>query len=102
MVGICCTPRIVVRTRNIFLIFGILGSEVSLPRPTKTTGVLTLRLRECSPVLLEFPDRGKKLPVRKATNCSLQSAVASGGSKVAGRVTDARAIEFWRRKHHVS
>lgn len=60
------------------------------------TGVLTQRLRECSPVLLEFPDRGKKLPVLNATNCSLQSAGASGGNRVAGRVTEARATEFCR------
>lgn len=62
------------------------------------TGVFTLRLRECSPLLLEFPDSGKKLPVLKTTNCSLQSAGASGGNRVAGRVTEARATEFWRKK----
>lgn len=62
------------------------------------TGVLTLRRRECSPVLLEFPDRGKKLPLLKATNCSLQSSGASGGNRVAGRVTEAKATEFWRGK----
>ena len=55
------------------------------------TGVLTFRLRECSTVLLEFADGGKKLPFRKATNCSLQSPAASGGKRVAGRVTEARA-----------
>lgn len=49
-------------------------------------------------MLLEFPDKGKKLPVLKATNCSLQSAGASGGNRVAGRVTEARATEFWRKK----
>lgn len=63
------------------------------------TGVLTLRRRECSPVLLEFPDRGKKLPVLKATNCSLQSAGALGGNRVAGRVTEARATEFCRKNN---
>lgn len=72
--------------------------DTSLPRSTKMTGVLTLRRRECSPVLLEFPDRGKKLPVRKATNCSLQSAGALGGNRVAGRVTEAKAMEFWRER----
>lgn len=46
--------------------------------------------------MLEFPERGKKRPVRKATNCSLQSAGASGGNREAGSVTEARAIEFWR------
>lgn len=76
------------------------AAGLGLPRPTKRTGVLTLRLRECSAVLFAFPDTGKKLPVRKATNCSLQSAVASGGNKVAGRVTEARATEFWREKSH--
>lgn len=70
----------------------------SSPMPTKMTGVLTLRRRECSPVLLEFPDRGKRLPVLNATNCSLQSAGASGGNRLAGRVTEARATEFWRKK----
>lgn len=59
------------------------------------TGVFTLRLRVCSPLLLEFTDRGKKLPVRKATNCSLQSAVVSGANRVAGIVTEAKATEFW-------
>lgn len=56
------------------------------------------RLRKCSPALLEFPDTGKKLPVLKATNWSLQSVVASGGNRVGGRVTDAKATEFWRKK----
>lgn len=64
------------------------------------TGVLTLRRREFSPVMLEFPDRGKRLPVLNATNCSLQSAGASGGNRVAGRVTEAKATEFWREKKH--
>ena len=72
--------------------------EISSPRPTKMTGVLTLRRRESSPELLEFPESGKKLPVLKATNCSLQSAGASGGNRVAGRVTEARATEFWRKR----
>lgn len=49
--------------------------------------------------MLEFPDTGKKLPVLKATNCSLQSAGASGGNRVAGRVTEARATEFWRKEN---
>lgn len=62
------------------------------------TGVLTLRLRECSAVVFEFVERGKKLPVRKATNCSLQSDAASGGNRVAGRLTEAKATEFWRKK----
>lgn len=63
------------------------------------TGVLTLRLWECPTALLEFGNRGKKLPVRKATNCSLQSAAASGGNRVAGRVTEAKATAFWRKKN---
>lgn len=58
------------------------------------TGELTLRRRERSPVLFELPDRGKKMPLLKATNCSLQSAGASGGKRVGGRVTEAQALEF--------
>lgn len=72
------------------------------PRPTNRTGVLTLRRRACSPVLLEFPDRGKKLPVLYATNCSLQSAGVSGANRVSGRVTEAKATEFYQEwKKHI-
>ena len=48
--------------------------------------------------MLEFPVNGKKRPVRNATNWSLQSAGASGGKREAGRVTEARAMEFWRKR----
>lgn len=53
-------------------------------------------------MVLEFPVKGKKLPVRKATNCSLQSAAASEANRLAGRVTEAKATEFWRIKKGVS
>lgn len=70
-----------------------------LPSPTKMTGVLTLRRREMSTrPLLEFPIKGKNLPVRNATNCSLQSAGASGGNREGGSETEAKAKEFYERK----
>ena len=59
------------------------------------TGVLTLRLRAWSDRPLEFPTKGKNRPVRKATNCSLQSTGAVGGKRDEGRETDARAMAFY-------
>lgn len=69
----------------------------SSPKPTKITGVLTLSCRERVLVLLEFPKIGKKLPLLKATTCSLQSAGTSGGKRVDGRVTEANATVFWEK-----